>query len=606
MITKMTKYSFILLSKDREMFIDRLSELGVVDITRSSKAVDERSAAMIADAASLKKGIALLEKYVDKDSVQSCDTALKAADIVAQASALSDTLASLNTQKSLILKEIKLRSDWGEADFGKISALKEEGYFFHFYICEAKKFAKLDLSDVAFEVISDEGGKVCFAVISSSAESPVESLAEISLDGDVRESQAKLAGIEASLEETLGSLKALACFTDYVKKGYENALNSLDLYLAGQKEESAAEGLLSVYVGFAPTSEDEALKEALGAIDGLYFISEAASHEDNPPIKFRNNSFAQKFEVITSMYGMPAYGEWDPTPILSVFFMFFFAICMGDAGYGVILVIYGLLQSKKIINISMFDGLGPLITILGAATAVVGFFLGTAFGVSLYDAAWMPEALKGVMLKGEVLGYDIQMVAALVIGVVHLCLAMSVKAVLYTKRFGFKSQISTWGWLLLILGGITIAALAFGGVLAPEATKWAIIIVGGVSALGIYIFNQLGRNPLINIGAGLWDTYGMATGLLGDLLSYIRLYALGLAGGMLGNAFNDLGAMVLGDGGALWVPYVVILLLGHTLNLLMSCLGAFVHPLRLNFVEYFKNAGYEGSGSEYNPLKKNN
>ena len=96
----------------------------------------------------------------------------------------------------------------------------------------------------------------------------------------------------------------------------------------------------------------------------------------------------------------------------------------------------------------------------------------------------------------------------------------------------------------------------------------------------------------------------MATGILGDVLSYIRLFALGLAGGMLGAAFNDLGTMVLGDGGINWVFFILILVVGHVLNLLMSCLGAFVHPLRLNFVEYFKNAGYEGKGKTYNPLKK--
>ncbi|MGM9745976.1 MAG: V-type ATPase 116kDa subunit family protein, partial [Paludibacteraceae bacterium] len=96
-----------------------------------------------------------------------------------------------------------------------------------------------------------------------------------------------------------------------------------------------------------------------------------------------------------------------------------------------------------------------------------------------------------------------------------------------------------------------------------------------------------------------------ATGLLGDVLSYVRLYALGLAGGMLGGAFNNLGLMVLGtDPTWQWLPFVLILLLGHVLNIAMSALGAFVHPLRLTFVEYFKNSGYEGKGIAYQPFKK--
>ena len=96
------------------------------------------------------------------------------------------------------------------------------------------------------------------------------------------------------------------------------------------------------------------------------------------------------------------------------------------------------------------------------------------------------------------------------------------------------------------------------------------------------------------------------TGLLGDVLSYLRLYALGLAGGMLGMAFNDMGLMVLGDGSnaILWLPFILLVIIGHTLNIAMCALGAFVHPLRLNFLEFFKNSGYEASGRTYNPLKK--
>ena len=200
---------------------------------------------------------------------------------------------------------------------------------------------------------------------------------------------------------------------------------------------------------------------------------------------------------------------------------------------------------------------------------------------------------------------NIQMILAMGIGIFHICLAMTVKAICYTKRFGIKENIATWGWLLLIVGGVILALLGVGKILSPEAMKWAVIAVGGISALAIYIFNTPGRNPLINIGAGLWDTYNMATGILGDVLSYLRLFALGLAGGMLGQAFNDLALSVRGDSVITWLPFVLILIIGHVMNIMLSGLGAFVHPMRLTFMEYFKNAGYEGKGAAYNPLKTN-
>ena len=380
--------------------------------------------------------------------------------------------------------------------------------------------------------------------------------------------------------------------------------------LASSQVQQAAEGHLLCFEGFAPVDEQSRLDEAFGKM-GVFYVKEDAREEDNPPIKLKNNRFNRMFEGLTGMYGMPVYGEWDPTPVLAIFFLLFFAMCMGDAGYGLILIIYGILQDKKIVNFAMFDGLGKLISILGVATTIVGFFLGTAFGMDLTAASWMPQQMKDLMLSGDVTiggsSYALQMVLAIGIGIFHICLAMTIKAVLYTKRFGLKANISTWGWLLLILGGIITGAFAMLGLLPENVTKIAVIAIGAVSALCIFIFNTPGRNPLINIGAGLWDTYNMATGIMGDVLSYIRLYALGLAGGMLGGAFNNLGLMILGDNPTWqWLPFALILLAGHALNLLMSCLGAFVHPLRLTFVEYFKNSGYEGKGAKYNPLKISN
>jgi V/A-type H+-transporting ATPase subunit I len=343
---------------------------------------------------------------------------------------------------------------------------------------------------------------------------------------------------------------------------------------------------------------------------GVFYLKDEAVEEDNPPIKLKNNWFTRQFESFTGMYGMPVYSEFDPTSIVAPFYLLFFAMCLGDAGYGIVLLLFGLMLNKGWVKFAMFDGLGNIISILGAGTIVVGTLLGTFFGISMYDAAWVPQWLKSIMIVGEVdvpgLGtFNVQMLLALAIGVFHICLAMTVKAIGYTKRFGWKENISTWGWLLLIVGGIIVAILGVGKILSPDFIRIAVIAIGAISALAIYIFNTPGRNPLINIGSGLWDTYNMATGILGDVLSYIRLFALGLAGGMLGQAFNNLGQMVLGDSFLTWIPFALILLFGHVLNILMSSLGAFVHPLRLTFVEYFKNAGYEGKGAAYNPLTTN-
>ena len=225
--------------------------------------------------------------------------------------------------------------------------------------------------------------------------------------------------------------------------------------------------------------------------------------------------------------------------------------------------------------------------------------------MSLVDVN-LPESVKQFMVVGKIgeTSYDKQMLLALLIGVVHICIAMTVKAVSETVRFGFKESLSSWGWLLLVVGFICTGGLSFFQIISEEVSTWAFIAIGSVSAIGIYLLNNLRRNVFVNIGAGLWDTYNMATGLMGDVLSYIRLYALGLAGGMLGGVFNQLAFMVNDAAGPAlgWLFCGLILVFGHTLNIAMSCLSAFVHPLRLTFVEYFKNSGYDGKGEEYAPF----
>ena len=608
----MMKYSFILLSEETEGFLAKLQELGVVDVTRSAKPIDEHSAAVMDAVSSAKKVIGKLEslnfnKDAGEDKIQKAkEAAVLDADLTAGAQQALIELMELELAKSAAEKEVALRKPWGEFDKSRLDQLNTLGYAVRYYKVSAKKFDPAWAELYPLEIISQDSSYVWFVTVASSTEEynfPADAVP--APEGSWTEAQAVADSLTEQICNTKGLLLKYQEAVPQMDENNRKELVDLDMYLAKAATESAADNLLSVIEGFAPVENDETLCKEFDQM-GVLYIKDKAVEDDNPPIRLKNGWFARLFEVLTGMYGMPGYNEFDPTPILAPFYLLFFAMCMGDAGYGLVLILFGLGVTKKWINIDMFKNIGPLISVLGVGTLLVGLVLGTAFGISLADAAWYPEALKKFMIVGDIAGFPAQMILALGIGVFHICLAMVVKAIGYTKRFGFKENISTWGWLILILGGIILTAVGMAGFLSPLAMKIAIISIAVVSGLGIYIFNTPGRNPLANIGAGLWDTYNMITGLLGDVLSYIRLYALGLAGGMLGQAFNILGGMMVEDGfGAInWLPFLLIVLFGHTLNLAMSCLGAFVHPLRLTFVEYFKNAGYEGKGKEYSPLKK--
>ena len=364
----------------------------------------------------------------------------------------------------------------------------------------------------------------------------------------------------------------------------------------------AAGDRLMVLEGWIP-EDREAEVEAFLATQDVYYEIRAARKEDDAPIKLKNNAFVRMYEVLTKMYGMPDYGEFDPTPLVAPFFTLFFAFCLGDSGYGLLLIALGLFLKKKLSK--SLAGMMNLVITLGAATMVFGAILGTFFGVSLFDLD-LPESVKQFMIAGKIDGtnYDKQMLLALVVGVVHISVAMTVKAICATARYGFKEALSAWGWMILVVGFVATGSLAFLKVIPEDLSTWLFIGIGSVAAIGIYLLNDFHRNVLVNIGAGLWDTYNMASGLMGDVLSYLRLYALGLAGGLLGGVFNQLAFMVNDAAGGVVgiVGCGLILVLGHALNIAMSCLSAFVHPLRLTFVEYFKNSGYDGRGRAYEPF----
>lgn len=587
MITQMKKYTFLVFHRDYEAFLEQLRNLGVVHITEKAAGMadDEQLQTLLQKAGALKKTIA--QGAPDQ--------------LLQEKSNIEQRIAATR-------KEVERMAVWGNFSSKRIAELRQAGYDLRYYTCSKTKFS--EEWGIAFTTV---GSTTYFVQVGKAGETPAE-LPDFCQQQTLNEKSS--ADLEKDVEGLNGLLVAQNARIELwakenipaLKQELQDTLQQIDWKRVTLNTDTLAEGSLKLLEGFCPIDKEQELNQLLEQ-QHIYYQEEDPNETDNTPIKLRNNWFTKMFECLTGMYGWPSYGEFDPTPVLGPFFLLFFAICMGDCGYGLLLILIGILISKGKLKIQMFEGLGPIITTLGVGTAVIGFFLGTFFGIDLYAASWVPEALKSVMIKGSVSvagsSYDIQMVMALCIGVFHICLAMIIKAICYTKRFGFKENISTWGWLLLIVGGLIVVLLGMTHLFPEEVTKWTLIVVAAISALGIYIFNKPGRNPLINIGAGLWDTYNMATGILGDVLSYIRLYALGLAGGMLGGAFNNLAEMVLGANPTWqWVPFVIILLIGHALNLAMSALGAFVHPLRLSFVEYFKNSGYEGKGTLYKPFAK--
>jgi V/A-type H+-transporting ATPase subunit I len=196
---------------------------------------------------------------------------------------------------------------------------------------------------------------------------------------------------------------------------------------------------------------------------------------------------------------------------------------------------------------------------------------------------------------------------------------MAINIVMRSKLFGFTSTFGLLGWFIILLTGSLAVGLPMFGIGIPGFDTSSPLFYGlmGVGAVLMLLLNNIKRNPLINLGSGLWDAYNNITGLLSDVLSYIRLFAIGLSGGVLAQVFNSLAMGLSGASdiapGTPWYGYIVpiiaaslILLIGHGINLFMSAISSFVHPMRLTFVEFYKNAGFEMGQRTFDPVRKMN
>lgn len=612
MIAKMKKLTFLIYHKEYDTFLKEIQELGVLHVETSQEGFIEPSPQLeekMRQTTHLHEVIEQLTAYnVPVDT--SVGKAAGAEEYISKIDGLNNALHAHELTIQKLKKEADALAPWGEFSPEDVNRLKTVGYEMNLYICPKKDFRAEWEEQYNAMPVNEAKGRLYFVTVT-----PVGAQPDVDAEL-VRCPQTSLSGLEQQIQseeqacrQIQDELLAMARLHLQDLRQLDNEWRSslaFDQVVLGTTH--AAGDKLMVLQGWIPADKEAALTSFLSGKD-VYYECRNATKADNAPILLKNNAFTRMYEVLTGMYGMPEYGEFDPTPLIAPFFTLFFAFCMGDSGYGLVLIALGFFLKHKLSK--SLAGMMNLVITLGIATTVVGAILGTFFGVSLFDVS-LPDWMKQFMIVGKIgeTSYDKQMLLALIIGVVHICIAMTVKAICSTVRYGFKESLSNWGWLLLVVGFVCTGGLSFMKVISEEVTTTAFIVIGGISAIGIYLLNNIHRNVFVNIGAGLWDTYNMATGLLGDVLSYIRLYALGLAGGMLGGVFNQLAFMVQdAAGGIAGIIFCgLILVFGHTLNIAMSCLSAFVHPLRLTFVEYFKNSGYEGKGEAYKPFAviKNN
>lgn len=348
--------------------------------------------------------------------------------------------------------------------------------------------------------------------------------------------------------------------------------------------------------GYVESDNVDKLKESLSKIKNLTYYLEVneIEEEDLPdvPIKLDNGSIAAPFEGVLEMYSYPVYNEVDPTPVISIFFVVFFGMMLADAGYGLVMTLASIFlyvksktsQKKKNYRLFIFTGI---------STTIWGVLYGAYFGDFLqrYFNINVPVVLD--------VNTDIMTIfmIAIAFGFVHLVLGLIMKAIVYFKN-GKKVDIiyDVVSWLL-ILFGILFLALQQMLLFMPRSVSIGMVIIGII----ILFFTQGRDSETISgkIGGGVYGVYGI-TSYVGDIISYSRLLALGLASGFIANAFNIMAGLIPFPFSIVITPLMLIPL--HLFNLGISALGTYVHSARLQYLEFFGKF-YTGGGKSFTPFK---
>lgn len=601
MISKMKKLAFLIYHKDYDTFLEQVRNLGVVHVVTKSQGEAENQdlQATIRLSARYAAAIKLLEGMNVKAADKTSGNADKGEQILDKLEALQQHDAETNHRIQAIEKEITAMEPWGDFKMESLKRLRDAGYEVGFYICSDKVYDKKWETQYHAVVINHIGSKVYFVTVTPVTETvslDVEcaKIADRSLSEIIQEKER----LDAERAETENAMKELAenSIPD-LKAAQVRTSQLVDFDKVKLSADSLAGNKLMLLEGWVPAENAQQLNDFLKSSEVYYEISDPVPG-DNVPIQLNNKGFFKLFEPIMKLYMLPKYNELDLTPFFAPFFMLFFGLCLGDTGYGLFILLG--ISGYRLIAKSISPSMKPILTLvqlLGLSTAICGLLTGTCFGFNLYDinVPFIQKMKEVIMLDNQQM-FNL----SLILGAIQIIFGMTLKAVNQAIQFGFKYAISTIGWLLVLVS--TAVAFAAPSVMAMGGTlHLAVLAVGG---LMVYLFNSPGKNIFLNIGLGLWDTYNMATGLLGDILSYVRLFALGLSGGILAGVFNSL-AVGMSPDNVIAGPIVMVLIfvIGHSINIFMNVLGAMVHPMRLTFVEFFKNSGYEGGGKEYKPFK---
>jgi V/A-type H+/Na+-transporting ATPase subunit I len=410
----------------------------------------------------------------------------------------------------------------------------------------------------------------------------------------------QLQHFEQEMGEARSRMAALATELPALRRAYDYWQTRLEQLK--RLEEVADHQRLAVVTGWIRAGDVTMLEQSFSqkGIDVSIWTADPMP-DDDPPVEYNNPSVVRPFEFVNDLYGRPLYGSIDPSPYLATSFVLFFGICLTDAGYGLILLLASLLAMKSMgVSLRSSPKLLSVLMLSGAATIAIGVATGGFFGLGFHQLPAPFSALDRLVLLDPMQNQMSFLVLAISLGVLHVVLGITLKLYRGIRSGHVKDALlDQVPWLGIIFGALALVAAHSrdigwansAGVAMMSLSATTILLFAGREHPGVFK----------RFAIGLFSLYKLS-GLFGDVLSYSRLFALGLATGVIAGVVNFIAGLTLE------IPYLgfivmpLVLIVGHLLNLAINALSGFVHTMRLQFVEFFGKF-YESGGVPFDSFR---
>ncbi len=585
-IVALNKVTLIGLTADKEPMLEDLQALGCVDLIplRPEREAGEPQP----PPAGIEEALKFLRDCPSRRRHQVRDPhGFDPVEVQRKVLAVRKRLLDLEEERDFLLRRLRDLAPWGDFEFPSLEEMG--GYRLWFYVVPHADLPRFHRLPYYQEVVRRDN-RFSYLVLISPHEPRDTPLPRVHVGNRPRwVLQQRLDEVELAIEDTQAERAWLTRWYELLKRNLAFLRDRAALAAAGRKVLHRRP--VVALQGWAPVERLPALAEqARGR--RMVFQAEAPRRDENPPTLLRNPPALAAGEDLVNFYMTPGYHTWDPSSIVFVSFALFFAMILADAGYAALLGTGLLLAWRKLGRSRAGRRYRPLLASIVALSVGYGMLVGSYFGASPPPGSFLHRF--HVLDMGDT---NLMMAISVLIGCLHIILASTMDALRHPR---LRDGLASIGWVLIVVAGLLVVLGEGFGIPLPALLP--LVLLGGGMVL-VLAWTAPGEPPVKRFLKGLLGLTHI-TGAFGDVLSYLRLFALGLASGSLATQFNQMSAtLVESMPGIGLLIAILVLILGHGVNLALGLASGVIHGLRLNVIEFFK-WGLKEEGRLFNPLRR--